>query len=242
MTSKIKSTSDFSGAATLFLTRNNKDLFDDLVSNRKLDIPQQIIDVVNDNLSLDLLVTSISETIADHSQIDSYIGNIFSAHFFGKSPIILDINIEVLDSYGNLLGKAQTATKYHLMWLYSNLFGITGVAKYGVTPGFQVEDTSYYGAFLAINCSESATAENITHVNAKFLVFNRVSTNTNNVSGITSVEILYDESTYAKPTTLIADTEENEMFIVSDLQSVDINYNSAIRPGSLLSGTFEGTA
>jgi hypothetical protein len=185
--------SDIEQAARLFLTQGNKDLLSELTKDNSAEIPLDVEAAIQgDYLDINLILTAMHKNMADHSQIVSYLGDVFSAHFYGKSPLVLNLNFTILDSWEP---GTYSTDKYIFMWLFTNLFGITGVARYGVTPCLQVENNTYYIAFLDANVVETSEKERAIKVTTKALVFNYISISSTNDSGINSLKVLYDEAT-----------------------------------------------
>lgn len=192
-TVQTHATESMETAARLFLTQSNKEALRNFAYDNNVEVPADVeIASVGEYLDINLLLTALNKNMADHSQIVSYVGDHFSAHFFGKSPLILNLSFTILDSYEP---GTHSSDKYIFMWLFTNLFGITGVSRHGIIPCLQVENNTYYIAFLDANVVETADEERVIKVTTKALVFNYISTSETNNSGINSLSVLYDKAT-----------------------------------------------
>jgi len=231
MSEVVLPTTDIRDAAHLFLTSSNYRKFKELLKDRFVCIPTEIENALSSSfgmIELNLLIVKLSETLADYEQISSYIGNTFSAHYFGKSPIILNLEMELLDTTQEVNGSESISAKRLLMWLYHNLFSLQGVANREITPCLQVENTVYYGAFMSMSISEDSSAQCIGHVSARFLVFNRVTTNPSNESGIILSEILYDKATYSGTRTELATYMQELPATIATNNVTRDSYNNAL--------------
>lgn len=155
-------TADFEGAAHLFF------LGADYERLRSLDILSSYLMqnvVLSDRIVLNLLITGVNFTYADFDSLDPHIGDTFSHHFFGKSPIQLNVKAQLIDTAEGF-GKAEFTE------LYKKVFRISAVAKNKVAPILSCIGCMAKGAFLNAQITENSNNWETLSVNFEFLVFN----------------------------------------------------------------------
>lgn len=177
-------TTDFTGAAGIYLLSEHYDRVQELVNRRALSAENAARFIRPDYLDLDLLITDVGYTYADHHKLEPHLGDIFSLHFFGRAPIQLNVRAKLLETQGN-------SARAGLTWLYQHLLRISRVAVTGIVPIIQFVGCHAHGAFLDLSINESSAAEDVRDVSFTFLVFNLYHLNLENTSGVLSSEILF---------------------------------------------------
>jgi hypothetical protein len=183
---------DFQGVARLFLTRSAQEL-----ARKSTVIPQELLDqylLADGTLDVDLLIQSVDFTYRDRSQIEPMLGDYFSMHFYGKSPMVLAIR-------GKLIDTPEYQGKKALAALYTRLFRMSQVAKHKVAP--YLDFTGYFvqGAFLGMDIVETSQNDTVLDITAQFLVFNMQLKNQGNIRGVKSVDILYNQAGWVEHAT-----------------------------------------
>jgi hypothetical protein len=139
-----------------------------------------------DYIDLDFLIQGVSFQYMDFNKLEPHIGDSFSLHFFGKSPITLNIS-------GILLETANNNSKYIFTKLYQEVFRISKVVKYKIVPIIKCLDCAIAGAFLTMQLEENAQAEGVIQVSCSFLVFNLYIFNKDNEGRFNSLNMIYDK-------------------------------------------------
>lgn len=129
--------------------------------------------VESGTISVDLLIDSITYDMAEFQKLEENIGDNFSHHFYGKSPIVLNVSGKLIDTTHNM-GKLE------LTELYQDVFRLNRVAKLGVAPYLYFTGSMMHGAMLELNLSEDAETQDVITVSFLFLILDSVLTNANN--------------------------------------------------------------
>ncbi len=158
-------TDDMSGAAKMFITEVDRNFLKKNARDLGLDT-QFINEVIRESyIDIDLIITSASHSESDFNRIDTYIGDSFGIHYYGRSPIMLTFGGVLLDDFGQI-------QKYRLTKLYQDLFRITRVARIGVVPNIEFAKCVVQGPLMNLSLAESSSAEDRINVSFNLLVAN----------------------------------------------------------------------
>lgn len=153
---------DFQGAAHIFFLSSD---YEKLKSLNLLSPHLSEKVVLSDRIILNMLVTGTDFQYADFDTLEAHVGDTFSHHFFGKSPIQINIKAKLCDTAGGF-GKAE------LLELYHKVLRITAVAKYKIPPIFNCIGGMAKGAFLNLQVTENSQNWETLNISFEFLVFN----------------------------------------------------------------------
>jgi len=117
--------------------------------------------------TVNLLVTQVTVAQTEKHVITPQLGDKFSAHFFGKSPVVLQASATIINPYND----------YHragMMAAYQHLFRLRQVALMGVAPNLSFVGCTVPGAMLNLQVTEQANSEGLLQVQFEWLVFSIV--------------------------------------------------------------------
>ncbi|MCB5270528.1 MAG: D-Ala-D-Ala carboxypeptidase family metallohydrolase [Candidatus Cloacimonetes bacterium] len=179
----VLDTADFSGMAGFLLTSEDTEVL------KNTTVPARLLSTSLDaagNILGDLLITDVTFAYTDHHHLTPYIGDYFSLHYFGKAPLVLNVQGVLLDTSSNL-GKENFQSWYRHVLRLSQV-ALTGVAPHLCFRGYMVQ-----GAMLGLSLSESAEGEGQVAFSFEYLVFTlKLNNPTNTALGITGVEVEYN--------------------------------------------------
>lgn len=112
---------------------------------------------------LDLIITRVTDRFGERNKITPYIGPYFSHTFYGKTPVLLNIE-------GYAYQTKDNDVKHRLMTAYNSVFKASRVAETGMAPTLFYNDTFITGAFANIVISETSQDENILQFVIDFIV------------------------------------------------------------------------
>jgi len=174
---------ELEGRAHLFLLSEDLEKFESMDNDNDYLSPSTKKILNSNGIDLDLLITGANFQYGDFNQLDPHIGDTFSHHFYGKSPITMNISASLIDT-------AQSIGKTEFMELYTWLFRLRRVARTGISPYISFIGCTAQGAMLGLNVTESSSAQDILNLQFSFLVFNMRVHNSEN-DGVEEVEINY---------------------------------------------------
>jgi len=119
---------------------------------------------INGYLITNLLFTSVNFQLAEKSKIAPHFGDQFSLHYFGRSPLMLQVS-------GFLLNPHDDSHKAGLVSAYRYLLRLQMAAVMGTQPCISFLGYTAKGAMLNLKMSESANQEGIIQVNFDWMVF-----------------------------------------------------------------------
>ena len=114
-------------------------------------------------INLDLMVQSVLCNLGDYSKMVGHIGDTFSIHYFGRNPMVVNIQGFLLDSSSNY-GKAQ------LIQLYRDVLRVKAVARSGVAPVLIFPGMIIQGAIAEMSIEETSETQTTLSVSMKMLV------------------------------------------------------------------------
>lgn len=181
--STILDTEDFSGMAGFLLTT------EDVAALKYSSVPNELLSTTltsDGKVLCDLIVTDVTFAYTDHNRIHPYVGDFFSVHFFGKAPMVLNVQ-------GTLLDTSHNFGKEVMQSWYQHVFRLSKVALTGVAPHLCFRGYMVQGALLGLTMTESVEIQGLVNFSFEFLVFNLKLNNPTNTSlGQTGVEIEYN--------------------------------------------------
>lgn len=124
----------------------------------------------NGYLITNLLFTSAHIRLAEKSKISAHFGDKFALHYFGKSPLIIQV-------VGFLLNPHDDSHKAGLVSAYRYLLRLGIVARMGIAPYISFLKYTAKGAMLNLKMSESSALEGVIQVNFDWMVFELYTTN-----------------------------------------------------------------
>jgi len=181
-------TSDFEGAAEIFLTSDGQSRLSEVADNFSVMDGTGIKSLFAEGkLKVDLVIHSVGFRYADHNLLIPNIGDTFYHYFYGRKPMRLNIQGVVFDFYGNR-GKPD------FLYAYNYLLRISMVARTGILPRIKFRKCVVGGAFL--NLKFNPSSETLDHVpfTAQVLAFYMDYFNTDNEAGSESVSIDYTDA------------------------------------------------
>ena len=124
-------------------------------------------------IDIPLLITGAQTQMTDYHKIESYIGDMYAVHFFGKAPVIYNFTGKVLNT-GTINEGAFEATSDIDTFrnLYKELFRIKAVAKHRIAPQISFTGCVLRGAMLSLNIGYSSQIEDYCPVQFQFLALN----------------------------------------------------------------------
>lgn len=120
-----------------------------------------------EELDLDLLITSVNIPLQEHHKSQAHIGNTFGVHFFGKAPLVANINATLIDTTDNF-------GKEYLIYAYTQKLSHNAVAKTGVMPALNVLGILLYGAVTDLQVDELSESPDTINVSFRMLVYKLV--------------------------------------------------------------------
>ena len=206
---------EFSGAARLFYDDTDRGIIADKLPS---DVSALVLD---EYLDIPLILTSIQAQMADFHKIDAYIGNLYSAYYFGKSPVIFNCTATILNTLGPSSTSSSSIPKVaadgsesilktgnrfqHFSTLYDNLLRISKAAEYRVAPYLSFTGCDIHGTFLGYTKSIQSMNEDAIPITFQFLALEIKYNNADNVNGCTALDINFisDDSSTALDTMII---------------------------------------
>lgn len=141
----------------------------DLATIKKLQETKKILDpqvmdavISSDRVKLDLIISSIQFGYSDFQQLSPHLGETFTHRFFGRTPVVITIT-------GNLLDSVASNGKYVLTHLYERLFRAVKAARYQVSPTLMFHGCAVTGPFLSMSLSEQSGMEDVIGVSIQML-------------------------------------------------------------------------
>lgn len=181
---------EITGAAKFFITEADYSFLKKNARDLGMD-PKLVGDIITDkNIDIDLIITSASHSEADINKIDPAVGDSFGIHYYGRSPISLQLTGVLIDDYSQ-------AQKKKLITLYEQLFRLSKVARYGVVPNIEFAKCVAQGALTNLSVSDSSQNEDRTDISINMLVVNLFIYNPSN-SGETKSTVIFN-SELAEP-------------------------------------------
>jgi hypothetical protein len=155
--------------------------------------------LVNGYLIVNLVITDISHSSLEKVKIDPQMGDKFSVHYYGKSPVVLQITGVILNPYDD-------SHKAGMVSVYRYLLRLSKVVEMQIRPALTYLGNTVTGAMLNMNTSEQAMQEGIINISFDWLVFNMTmgtvttsstsTTDTEEDSDSSTTEITYDNNAY----------------------------------------------
>ena len=190
MPNRSISTSDFEGAANIFLTSSEVERLNEVYTKFSVmehsNLPSYFPD---GEMKIDMVISNASYNYKDHNQLLPVIGDTFYHFFYGKSPMTLGLQGVVFDVKGP---KAITDFKD----IYKYLLRISMVAKTGIIPKIMFKNCIVSGAFLSLQTSHNSETYDHATFEAKVLVFKLDYENMENEGQASSVSINYSIDAY----------------------------------------------
>ena len=140
-------------------------LLPDMAAKLRVDIDPEILQFGSNVFNLDCIITRITDRFVEFEKLTSYIGPYFSHTFYGKAPVMLNIE-------GYFFQTKNNDAKHRILWVYNKVFKMSAVAQTGVTPTLAFYDSFITGAFTNLVLSENSQDENLIHFIADFFVLN----------------------------------------------------------------------
>jgi len=122
-----------------------------------------------------LVIESATILMAEKSLIEAHFGDRMSAHFFGKSPMVLSIAATILNPYDD-------SHKAAMVRAYKNVFRLYRVARIGIQPSMTFLGYNIPGAMLGLYLAEDSAAEGVIRVTFDWLIFKVLVVSTNNAT------------------------------------------------------------
>jgi len=120
--------------------------------------------LVNGYLITNLLFTAASFQLAEKSKLSPHFGDSFAIHYFGKSPVLLNVT-------GVLLNPYDDSHKAGLVSTYKYLFRLQAVAAAGTAPCISFLGYTSRGAMINLKLMESAEHTGVIQVSFDWMVF-----------------------------------------------------------------------
>lgn len=163
-------------------------------------------------LDLDLLVNSVTCSFSEHNRIMPYLGDFYNIHFYGRAPLVAQINGTLVDAVGNY-------NKAYLISLYKNTLRLKAVARSEICPCLIFPGCTLQGPLAGMNIDESSDSPDVLNVSMRMIVMRMLAVSENN-AGITKA--LYDFTGLTSPDSAIITSEaDQEYTLISD---VPVNY------------------
>lgn len=137
------------------------------------------------SLNLDLMIQNVMCAFGDYHKLLGHIGDTFSIHYFGRSPMTVTFQGFLLDSATNY-GKAQ------LIQLYRDVLRVKAVARSGVAPVLIFPGMILQGAIAEMSIEENSETQTTLSVSMKMLVLRMLSIAPNNTG---TKSVLFDYTT-----------------------------------------------
>lgn len=155
---------DFKGSAHFFLMSDDHDRLLELDDRHNYFSKSTRSIITSDRILVDLVINRVSFQDADFDQLEPHVGETFSHHFYGYSPVMLNVNARLVDTTHSI-GKAE------FMELYRWLFRARRVARTGIVPVLSFTGCTAQGTMLSLDISESSQLQDVLQVKFAFLVF-----------------------------------------------------------------------
>lgn len=191
---KSFTTNSIDTAARLFIPASDVGHLETLYDEGAIELPGQMYNKENGMFYFDLIITRVQEKFLEFDKVESYIGEVFSHTFYGKSPVSHNIQ-------GILLETKNNNAKHYLLSAYTNIFKLSQVAKNGIAPVLYFNDTFTTGAFLSLNLTEDSQNSEAVLFNTDFLVLNSFYYSGESVGIVRSLDLNYSEMTKLGNTT-----------------------------------------
>ena len=104
------------------------------------------------DLKLDMVTQRVTIPIGEHHKIDQHIGDTFSVHYYGRAPLVVNLQgvlIDSTDSYG----------KPHLIQLYRDVLRVKAVARSGIAPVVVFPGIAIQGAVTGMTITEDSETQ-----------------------------------------------------------------------------------
>lgn len=178
--------SDFTGAASIFVTEADYIALQNLSPTL---VDQTIVrSFFNEGFfDLDLVIESANFQYADFHRLDEELGDTFSIHYYGKSPIMLMVSGRMFDLAGN-------GAKHALMAMYRDIFRLSKVAKYKIVPNLEFIGCIASGSLLNLSISENSQSDDILSITFQFLINNLYYSSPDNPGRIKFSSIEFDRA------------------------------------------------
>jgi len=172
------------GVARIFYTETDLVVAKNALGTKPIVAPLAYF--TNGYFNVNLLISQINVTIAEKSVITPQMGDKFSAHFFGKSPA-------VMQAVGTILNPYNDTHKAGMMAAYQHLFRLKQVALMGIAPKLSFVGCTVSGAMLSLQITEQATSEGTLQVQFDWLVLGIIVNSLGNTSThkVTTTEIKF---------------------------------------------------
>jgi hypothetical protein len=163
-------THDYKGSAAFFITSDGYQRFTKAVSNSSGGVHVALKDIIPGamtNFQLDFIIDSIRINNTEVEQLTEYMGDYFNLQFYGRQ-----IPVATITGYISMLRGFDT--KKLFMQLYTDLFRVSKVARFGVVPYISYNYpniTTIAGAFLDMNVDRVSEVQDMSSVAFNFLLF-----------------------------------------------------------------------
>lgn len=148
----------FTATSTYF-----KDDFTSVAHFAVLDGDLSESNMLGEAVNLDLMIQNVLCSFGDYNKMLAHLGDTFSIHYFGRSPMALNIQGFLVDSSSNY-GKAD------LVKLYRDVLRVKAVARTGVAPVLIFPGMAVQGAISEMNIEENSETQTTISVSMKMLV------------------------------------------------------------------------
>ena len=175
-------------AARLFIPASDISKIQSLYDEGAIDLPGPMYNKEEGMFFFDLILTRVHERFLEFEKIEPYIGEVFSHTFYGKSPVIHNLQ-------GILVETKNNNAKHYLLSAYINIFKLSQVAKNGIAPVLYFNDTFTTGAFLSLNLTEDSQNSEAIIFNADFLVLSSFYYSGESVGAVRSLDLNYSKMT-----------------------------------------------
>lgn len=188
------STGDFEGAASIFLRDSDFEKLKQIHSEYSIMEGNKLPDLFKEGvLDINLVINNASYNYKDYNQIFPNIGNNFYHFFYGKSPMILNLQGLVFNTEGRKGAPEFSA-------LYKYVLRLTMVARTKIMPFIHFKNCIVGGAFLSMNKIENANILDYINFTSQVLVFRLEYFNNDNKNKTqTSITYFKNEEEGPKP-------------------------------------------
>ena len=205
------SNSDFEGQANIFLTSPDLERLNEVYNSFSImegtNLPSYFDS--EGELKIDLVIKKANYSYQDHNQLVPVMGDTFYHFFYGKAPLMLNLQGVVFDLKGN-------SGVPDFMDVYKYLLRLSMVAKTKIIPKVRFKNTTVIGAFLSLDKAHKSRTYDHANISTKVLVFKMDYENINNEDGPTSLSIDYsikpDKNRQIDPPPIEFDLEPTEGF------------------------------
>ena len=181
-------TNSIDEAAGIFIPASDISRVKSLYDEGSIELPGPMYNKETGMFYFDLIITRVQERFLEFDKIEPYIGEVFSHTFYGKSPVVHNLQ-------GILLETKNNNAKHYLLSAYINIFKLSQVAKNGIAPVLYFNDTFTTGAFTSLNLTEDSQNSETIMMNADFLVLSSFYYSGESVGAVRSLDLNYSKMT-----------------------------------------------